>query len=536
MGGLPSRQVAVATNDPYLGGMTELELKLLVRKRDTRKLRARLKDLAGLKALPGPSRLRSIYFDTPDFALKNAGIALRLRHDGRTWVQTVKSGRIGHSGLQSVQEFNCDAPNGRLNLSDIPETAIPKAVLATAPETHLKPICESRMQRTVVVMSWDKSASIEVAIDVGEIRAGTRRAPFRELELELLSGAPGALFDLAAALYPKGGLRLSHHSKAKRGFLLATTNRIAPPLPPRKARAVAISPGQSADIAARDALRECFDQIVGNLDMVMLSDAPEGIHQFRVGLRRLRSAFSVYSPVISGDTVDHLTAEARWLGRIVGAQRDLDVITDQLLCGEAKTFPLETGFQTLETALQTRRQDHRKKLRRALSARRAQSFLLGLGKFIETSGWIEARRSGKVLGPHSDLPDLARQALYDQWKKTCARARGIDRQDTKARHALRKELKGLRYGVEFLSPVFPARKVRPFSEKLETLQDVFGSLNDLATAEAFLTGPEAPARDDPAAQRAVGLILGTRSAQATRDWREARAHWKDLVSSGIFWD
>lgn len=516
--------------------MTELELKLLVRKRDTRKLRTRVRELAGLKALPDPTRLRSIYFDTPGFALKTAGIALRLRHDGRTWVQTVKSGRTGNSSLQSVQEFNCDAPNGRLNLSDIPETAIPKTILAAASETVLKPVCETRMQRTAVAMSWDNGASIEVAIDIGEIRAEERRAPFRELELELLSGAPGALFDLAAALYPKGGLRFSRHSKAERGFLLAADNRIAPALTPRKARSVAIAPGQPAETAARGALRECFEQIVGNLDVVMLSDAPEGIHLLRVGLRRLRSAFSVYSTVIDGAVMTHLTAEARWLGRVVGTQRDLDVITGQLLSGEAKIFPLETGFETLETALQTRRQNNLKKLRKKLSARRTQCFLFDLAKFIETWGWIGPTGSGKVLGPPSNLPDLARQALCEQWKQTCRRARGINKQDIKARHALRKELKGLRYAVEFLSPVFPARKVRPFGKKLKTLQDVFGSLNDLATAEAFLTGPEAPAHDDPAAQRAVGLILGKKSAQATLDWREARSLWKDLVSSGIFWD
>ena len=96
------------------------------------------------------------------------------------------------------------------------------------------------------------------------------------------------------------------------------------------------------------------------------------------------------------------------------------------------------------------------------------------------------------------------------------------------RHELRKELKKLRYAVEFFAPLYPAKRVDPFLKHLKKLQTVFGDLNDAATVRAMLTGADTPASDDPTAQRAVGWVIGASQARAEFTWAGAKALWKNL--------
>lgn len=73
--------------------MSETELKFLVDETTSGDLWARVKALKLASNSPKTTRtLRSIYQDTSQHALRKAGIALRLRRDGRRWFQTVKTG------------------------------------------------------------------------------------------------------------------------------------------------------------------------------------------------------------------------------------------------------------------------------------------------------------------------------------------------------------------------------------------------------------------------------------------------------------
>lgn len=515
--------------------MSEIELKFLLEPGAADQLRGRLRNFKSTAQRSRTRTLRSVYFDTADGALQRAGIALRLRRDGRRWIQTVKSkGRI-HGGLSQTGETECPAPGGRLNLDAIPDEQTRIEVKRWISGRSLQPVCETRIRRTAREVPLEDGSRAEIAVDVGEIRSDEKSAPFSEAEIELLEGKPRALFDLAHQLFPEGGLSFSRLSKAARGYMLAAEGRIDTPLVPRNAKTVALAPTQTTEEAAREVLRECFDQIATNINVVRVADDPEGPHQLRIGLRRLRSALSIFGDALACPELDRLAAEARWLGQEVGLLRDADVALIDIVRPEATRHGDEPGFAILADALETHAAALRAILRKNLVGRRAQAFVLDLAAFIETRGWLMPEDITQTARLAQPIEVSASQALDRRWTRTRARARKIAKLSVEQRHALRKELKKLRYTVEFLGPLFPAKHVTPFLQHLKSLQDVFGDLNDASMVHALLTGPDAPGAGNPDAQRACGWVIGVRLARAELAWADAKSLWQGLARSRLFW-
>jgi triphosphatase len=99
------------------------------------------------------------------------------------------------------------------------------------------------------------------------------------------------------------------------------------------------------------------------------------------------------------------------------------------------------------------------------------------------------------------------------------------------RHAMRKTLKRLRYQAEFFAPAFGRQNAHAFVKQLETLQDVFGYLNDVHMAPRLYA--LAGAATEPA--RAAGYIVGRHEAEARHVWAAAKPAWKSLKRTEEFW-
>jgi len=512
--------------------MTETELKLTLTPETAAKLCLRLNQLVW----PRPTEtipLHAIYYDSEDLRLKAAGIALRVRLEGDRYVQAVKIGRSSSGGVQRVEEIEIPVKDARPRLKAIPDKAARRAVKEALGAAPLTPVWETEMERLAVKLHGPDGTLVEVAVDQGQIIARGSVRPFYEAELELKKGSMAALFDLARVLFPDGGLDFSRLSKAGRAALLAETGRIDPEAAPRRAAVVGLTRGMGAEAAARDTLRECFDQITANAELIRETAQPDGPHQLRIGLRRLRSALSVFGPVIGGDEHDRLAAEARWLGQMAGIQRDLDVCLADILQPAAREFPDEPGFARLIEAMSARARRNRIILRDILECTRTQKFLLDLGKFTEGRGWREDGAQKELRKRR--IETLAAEALDKRWSRTRQAAENIATLDVEARHALRKELKKLRYTVEFFAPLHDEAALRGFLKPLKKLQTLFGALNDLAMAEAMLGGADAPLAGEAAPARAVSRLLAARRAQAEADWARAQGLWADLAAAPAFW-
>jgi len=516
--------------------MEELELKFVLNEQTERQLRENpaLFRLGGGKA--STESFHSIYYDTKDRALKAAGIALRLRRKGRAWLQTVKAGRAIRSGLSSAIEAESRAPDGRLDLDRVPDPEIREEVKRRLAGAEPQPVCETRMRRTRSELALEDGSRIELAIDVGEVRAGDRAAALREAELELISGPPAALFRAARLLFPEGGLEFSTLSKAQRGFLLAEQGRIADAPAPRHARTVPLRRGMRTGDATVAVLRECLDQIAANVLAVGHGEDPEGPHQLRIGLRRLRTVFALFLPAIDGAELVRLRAEAQWLGQAVGRVRDRDVVLGEMVAPAAAAEPGDAGLARLGGALEAAAAAEREALRETLRGPRVQGFLLDLAAFAETGGWLRPEDPAQAAALARPVAQHAAAALDACWRRVRRQARGIAGLSVEDRHELRKRLKRLRYAVEFLGPLHAKKRVKPFLARLKELQTLFGDLNDVAVAEALFAGPDAPGAGDAEAQRAIGRIIGARQARAEQAWTQARSEWRALRETPRFWE
>jgi inorganic triphosphatase YgiF len=486
--------------------------------------------LPGLRLAPRQTRqLVSVYYDTETHALAAAGIALRLRRSGRRWVQTVKR-RSGAAagGFFAQLEDERPAPGGRLTLAGRdPDGALAAVKAAGGP---LAPLFETRVRRVTERLAAPGGGEVELALDTGEIVAGDARAPVSEAEIELKSGEVGAVYAVARLLFPQGPVRFSALNKAARGYLLVRGE--AEPAPgPRNAGRFDFAPDAPVEIVARDVFRDCLGQIAANMALVADSADPEGPHQVRVGLRRLRTAFAVFAPSLGADPA--LAEAARRLGQVAGRLRDCDVLVEEVV-GEAAALGLDgEACAALNAALEARRERVRAEVRAELAAPASVGFLFDLGAYIEGRGWLvpsDHCQTGRLAAP---IAEVAPAMLDKRRKRVRKRGRHIRRLDGPGLHELRKALKKLRYAVDMLAPIYREDRVTPYLSALKGLQDSFGSLNDAAMADAALTGPEAPG--EPAAQRGVGWVLGVLAARAAEGRPRLFARWEAFADAKPFW-
>jgi len=201
---------------------------------------------------------------------------------------------------------------------------------------------------------------------------------------------------------------------------------------------------------------------------------------------------------------------------------------------EVASHPEEPGFGVLRSSLQLARDRVRQEVRGHLKSEQARNFLLGLSRFIELGGWRHADQVAKSNQLALPVERLAKRSLKRRWKKAKRRAHAIDNLGTEERHELRKELKKLRYAVEFFGSLYRRKEIDRFQKQLKKLQIIFGELNDAAMSRRILTALGEPAANNIAAQRASGLIIGARSARAESGWSKAKALWRELCSTAPF--
>lgn len=287
--------------------------------------------------------------------------------------------------------------------------------------------------------------------------------------------------------------------------------------------------------AAAFCIGVCRAQIEASRAQTLSSDDPEGPHNLRIGLRRLRTALDLFGPAIAAPRTRALAQEAKWLGQEVGRTRDLEVLHSEILAprlGTSVGLPAVQGFLAV---LQALAEQERTGLKDLLRSSRADRFVTDLQGFFAHRQWLlpddiaQTERLARPVGM------LAGPALRKCWKRARSRAKHLRRLSETARHDLRKDLKKLRYGVEFLVPLFPDRSVGAFGKRLRTLQSVLGTWNDAAMARRIVETSLAPQLEAAGFPAEVADIVAGLQTAAAHGMPKAEKCWRSLRRSQKPW-
>lgn len=498
----------------------EIELKLLIDRTSLPKLRRHplLKSLCPAKA--ERAKLYSIYFDTPDHALRRANMALRLRRSGRRWTQTVKGGGGVQAGLHRRREFEVALPSPAPRLDQITD---PDLLQVFTPELRrdLQPAFVTDFWRTAWLLEFPGGDRVELALDSGEIKAGESRAAISEVELELKAGSPARLFQSALELQRTVPLRIENRSKAERGYDLLRPAGFAVV----KAAPASIAREMTAAGALREILGICLAHLQDNANGVLYGEDPESIHQMRVATRRLLSALRLRATAASQEWTAELAEELRWLMSALGPARDWDVFLEDTLPPVLARFPDHPGLLELRRQALNRRAACRQTAREAVGCQRYTRLVLTFGAWLADAWWDETGKGkGALAGP---VTALARDLLSERQRRLLKRGRGLAKLDGGQRHRLRIAAKKMRYSLEFFAALYPRKAAEDGLKRLTALQDRLGALNDAVVTQALLA--------ELAANEARGLVGGWVACRAAQELGGLAKAWDGYKGIKAFW-
>ncbi|HZT51239.1 MAG TPA: CHAD domain-containing protein [Stellaceae bacterium] len=507
--------------------MSELELKLLVAADDLGRAQSALAAMAG-RPRAARTTLTSTYYDTPELTLRRNDLELRVRKEGRRFIQTVKANGLAGDDLAARGEWEDPVRDG------VPDLAAPESgahLLPALDPAALRPLFTTVVQRTRFDLSPKPGSRIEVAIDRGDIRLveGDAAKPIHEVELELREGDPVVVWDVALRLLEIVPFRIGTLGKAERGYRLVSGGKDAPPVV--HAQPIRLHRRMTVDEALRVMGQRSLAMLMRN-EEAALASVPGGIHQMRVTVRRLRAVLSAVKPLLPEEHFRWANGELKWLGSSLGPARSWDVFAASLLEPVSHALGSDRDLARLATGVERQRRGAYARARETILSPRYTATMLRLARWFEARGWRDqpvSEQSARLVAPiGAEAPAL----LARVHRKAMKRARHFAALTPPERHKLRIALKKLRYTVEFLESLFAPREIRRYVKRVKPLQDDLGHANDVRTAPALVAELR---NGGEALERAGGVVLGwhdrglaeaeARTLCHVRRFRRARPFW-----------
>jgi len=508
---------------------TETELKLALPARALRQAE-RLSWLRKLATRTvSHKRLISDYFDTKKLKLYQGGATLRIRKIGSKDFQTIK----GRNGVCALARFEREdeITSRRPELRYAKGTPFEK-LLPRKRRRKLRRVFRTDVRRSVMDIRLNDS-DIEVAFDRGTIIAGRRSQPIHELELELKNGHAKDLAAIARRLHETVPVAFEAQAKADRGYALSKGKKDAAAY----AEPITLTRDQPAGAAFSQIGLSCLQHLMANQNAVIAGD-PEGVHQMRVGLRRLRAAMSLFRDMITGHDAEEIRRELKWLSAELGPARDLDVMTKEAIVPLRESNPDKPEIAVLEQDVKRNRREEFERAARAVSTSRFRELAFKAALWLIDGDWCRSRGAAAELRARP-ISSVAADILARRSRKITKRAKRLEKLDGRRRHKLRIAVKKLRYGCDFFESLFGHLKAqRRYGRALKELQSCLGKLNDIRVHAEKAHRLANPRRRGPGRIQkayAMGFLTGREQKLARGLVSTATSAARKLTHTRKFW-
>jgi len=262
----------------------------------------------------------------------------------------------------------------------------------------------------------------------------------------------------------------------------------------------------------------------------LLKADEEGIHQMRIALRRLRSAFIFFRKILGRKSCGTLLSELNWLGSTLGKARDLDVFTAQTLPTIIECFKAHHGLLILQNKGLKARLEIYSDVHQTLLSQRYQRLLLTLSSWLENERWRQGGEKDKSYA----LMAVAALALGKFHKRLLRHHGHFSDMHPEERHAVRIAVKKQRYAAEFFANLYPAKSTQKYIKRLAELQEYLGKINDIGVGNALA---ESLAGTNPTSRikEAVYIIHAWNANAAIQNIAKVDKSWQRLIAIKPFW-
>ena len=268
---------------------------------------------------------------------------------------------------------------------------------------------------------------------------------------------------------------------------------------------IPFDPRMRSEKAARDILRFLLQVIRINEARLAEDRDTEFLHDYRVAIRRTRSALRQMKQVFPAEITNRFKKDFAFVGKLSNDLRDLDVHLQNEGIYNAMLPPAQRDdIGPLFDYLREKRAQVFRDFLPRLKARRYRKIIQDWDLFLNGPG------DDFSASPNAELPvrELARKRIYKKYSRIFKnRNVMLENAEDDMLHLLRIECKELRYLLEFFSPLFPREKIHDLIGQLKKLQDVLGEYNDFRIQQQRLQGlaGELP-RTDSRSKKTVAAI------------------------------
>lgn len=470
--------------------------------------------------------LTRTFYDTADGRLARRGVAVQIDMRGSVRLQRVVMAGIDPFGVVRRAVWSARLQGHEPALAGIDDPGLRERLGLILPG-DLRPVAVARLDRARGFMLGPRGGGrATLVVEQGEVEDGAGIRPMATIELIGASDTAWLLPDRALVLHALVPLRVDRLVQP------APADRPAPR--PVKAERTALPPDIGVEEGAIMLIRACVDHWTSNEAAALDGADPEGVHQLRVALRRLRSLLTLFAPVVEPTRLALLRSEIGWLAGRTGPARDWDVFLGELLPPVRDACPDAPGLGLLAASAETLRREGYLSLHEAMNAPRYATLLMRLGEALESGSLWSPTAEGRQLRS-ARLRDYAHRLLDERHRKVRKRGRRFVRLASADRHRVRIAVKKLRYATEFFSSLYPRKRAVAYGRAMAGFQEELGHLNDIATAERLLavlgTRPEA---DEPE-RAAIGVVTGWYAHVAAELEPRLNAGWKSFLDAPVFW-